>query len=215
VIFAASSSAYGHTATLPKAETMPARPLSPYAASKTAGEAWVRAYTNSYELDAVSLRYFNIFGPRQNANSAYAAVIAAFAKALRRNEQAWIHGDGEQSRDFTYVENAIEANLLAARAAGPLQGEVLNVGCGERITVTELFHLMRRLAGQGESMMPEYGQARAADVRHSLADLTQIDQTLGYAPIVPITAGLEQTLAWYRQSLGEPAEAKADSGTSE
>jgi UDP-glucose 4-epimerase len=199
VVFAASSSAYGNTATLPKAETMAPEPLSPYAATKAAGEALMRAYAASYPLDTVSLRYFNIFGPRQNANSAYAAVIAAFAKAWLEGETATIYGDGEQSRDFTYIDNAVEANLLAARRPEPLGGTVLNVGCGRRVTVNTLHELTARLTERPDAE-PHYAPPRSGDVRHSLADLTRIEHALGYAPLVSLEAGLEQTLAWYRHA---------------
>ncbi|MGH7214437.1 MAG: NAD-dependent epimerase/dehydratase family protein, partial [Tepidisphaeraceae bacterium] len=172
VLFAASSSAYGDSPTLPKSESMSAAPRSPYAATKLAGEALMGAYAASYGLDTVSLRYFNIFGPRQNANSAYAAVIAAFAKALLSGQSPVIHGDGEQSRDFTYVDNAVHANLLAARSQRPLNGVVLNVAVGERVTVNELLREMAALLGRAD-LKPEHRPERAGDVKHSLADLTR------------------------------------------
>ncbi|MCC7349677.1 MAG: NAD-dependent epimerase/dehydratase family protein [Phycisphaerales bacterium] len=197
VMFAASSSAYGNSEQLPKIESMPPLPASPYAANKVAGEALMRAYANSYNLDTVSLRYFNIFGPRQNANSAYAAVIAAFAKALLSGQRPTIYGDGEQSRDFTFVENAVHANLLAARHETPLQGEVLNVACGQRITVNELAMKMAQSLGRPD-LTPAHAADRAGDVKHSLADLSLINQTLGYQPIVPFGDGLDQTMNWYR-----------------
>src|SRR6185436_11721942 len=142
VMFAASSAAYGDSPTLPKVETMPVLPKSPYAANKVACEALMRAYAGSYDIDTVSLRYFNIFGPRQNANSAYAAVIAAFASALLKGQRPTIYGDGEQSRDFTYVDNVVHANLLGARSSRTLGGNVFNVGCGMRVSVNELAHEM-------------------------------------------------------------------------
>lgn len=195
VMFAASSAAYGDSEQLPKVETMPVLPKSPYAANKVADEALMRAYASSYGLDTVSLRYFNIFGPRQNANSAYAAVIAAFAKALFANKNPIIFGDGEQSRDFTYVHNVVHANLLAARSQKPIGGEVINVACGQRITVNELANMMIDIVGK--KLTPEYQPERAGDVKHSLADLTKARQILGYEPIVAFRPGLEETVKWY------------------
>lgn len=200
VMFAASSSAYGDSETLPKVETMPVLPKSPYAANKVACEALMRAYAGSYGLDTASLRYFNIFGPRQNANSAYAAVIAAFAKALVADERPVIFGDGEQSRDFTYVDNAVQANLLAARAATPIGGEVLNVACGRRVSVNELAAVMAKMLGRPQ-LAPEHREERAGDVKHSLADLSRIQAAIGYEPVVDFEAGLAPTVRWYEAVL--------------
>jgi len=197
LMFAASSSAYGDTPTLPKVENMSAQPLSPYAASKVAGEALLRAWANCYDLDTVSLRYFNIFGPRQSPDSAYAAVIAAFAKAMLAGKRPTMFGDGEQSRDFTYVANAVHANLLAARHDQPLLGEVFNVACGERITLNQLARTMQETLSRSD-LAPVYQPPRAGDVRHSLADLTLIRQKLNYAPIADFATGLRATLEWYR-----------------
>jgi len=199
VLFAASSSAYGENP-VPWVETMPPGPHSPYAATKLAGEGLLQAYASSYGLDTVSLRYFNIFGPRQNANSAYAAVIAAFAKALLAGQRPVIYGTGEQSRDFTFVANAVQANLLAARHSRPLGGEVINVGCGARISVNELAGAMGAALGRGE-LVPIYQPPRAGDLMHSFADLKRAADRLGYRPIVEFRPGLEQTLAWYRAAL--------------
>ncbi|MEM1108886.1 MAG: NAD-dependent epimerase/dehydratase family protein [Planctomycetota bacterium] len=211
VMFAASSSAYGDTPTLPKTESMPVLPRSPYAANKVACEALMRAYATSYPpgsnnvseagvetsgLDTVNLRYFNIFGPRQNANSAYAAVIAAFATALLDGKRPTIYGDGEQSRDFTFIDNAVHANLLAARAPGSLAGAVCNVACGQRVSVNELAASMAEVLGKPE-LTPEHLPERAGDVKHSLADLANTKETLGYEPIVPFVDGLAATVAWY------------------
>jgi nucleoside-diphosphate-sugar epimerase len=196
LLFAASSSAYGINP-VPWVETMPSIPRSPYAATKVAGEALLRAYAVSYGLDTASLRYFNIFGPRQNANSAYAAVIAAFAKALIAGQAPSIHGDGEQSRDFTFVANAVHANLLAAARPQPIGGEVINVGCGTRISVNQLAQSMATALGKpGEQ--PLHEPERVGDIRHSFADLQKAQTLLGYQPIVEFAAGLEQTIAWYR-----------------
>ena len=196
VMFAASSSAYGDAETLPKIETMPVRPKSPYAATKVACEALMRAYAGSYGLDTASLRYFNIFGPRQNANSAYAAVIAAFATALIKGRKPVIFGDGEQSRDFTFVDNAVHANLLAARCEKPIAGEAMNVAVGQRISVNQLAAAMAQLLGRPH-LTPDHHPERASDVKHSLADLTLTRQTLSYEPIIPFEQGLQATVRWY------------------
>lgn len=200
IVFSASSSAYGDTPTLPKIETMPVQPRSPYAATKVACEAMMRAYGNCYDLDTVSLRYFNIFGPRQNANSAYAAVIAAFAKALAAGERPQIYGDGEQSRDFTYVDNAVHANLLGAAQSEALQGQVVNIACSERITVNHLAALMAEAWGRPD-LKPEHLEDRAGDVRHSLAELSAAAALIQYQPIVKFATGLMDTVAWYRQTM--------------
>lgn len=201
VVYSASSSAYGERPGLPKVETMAPDPRSPYAAAKLAGEAYMTAFSASYGLDTVSLRYFNIFGPRQNPNSAYAAVIAAFAKAILAGKPPTIFGDGEQSRDFTFVHNAVHANLLAAAHARALHGDVLNVACGHRVSLNELAPMMARLLNR-EDLKPIYAPERAGDVRHSQADLSRIRQVLGYTPIVELAPGLEATLKWYASQLG-------------
>ena len=199
VLFAASSSAYGDNPILPKTEAMAPQPLSPYAANKIAAEALLSAYSASYGLDTASLRYFNIFGPRQNANSAYAAVIAAFAAALLGGRHPTIYGDGEQSRDFTYIDNVVHANLLAAGAERRLSGAVINVACGDRISVNELAQKMASLLGRPD-LTPRHEPDRAGDVKHSLADLTLADSLLGYRPIVSFDAGLKETVAWYSET---------------
>ncbi|MEO0966604.1 MAG: SDR family NAD(P)-dependent oxidoreductase [Planctomycetota bacterium] len=196
VMFAASSSAYGDSEVLPKVETMPVKAKSPYAATKAAGEAMLMAWADSMGLDTASLRYFNIFGPRQNANSAYAAVIAAFAKALLAGERPVIFGDGSQSRDFTFVDNAVHANLLAARAEGRVGGKVMNVACGQRIDVNELAERMAGNLGRPD-LAAEHHAPRPGDVMHSLADLTAIRETIGYEPVVPFADGLAATMRWY------------------
>jgi len=201
VMFAASSSAYGENP-VPWVESMPVMPRSPYAATKVAGEALMQAYSASYGLDTACLRYFNIFGPRQNANSAYAAVIAAFAKALLAGERPVIFGDGEQSRDFTFVHNAVHANLLAARCARPTAGQVLNVGCGDRISVNQLATTMARELGVGE-LLPERRPERAGDIRHSFADMRKSHEVLQYRPVVSFEEGLAQTISWYHSAYAE------------
>jgi nucleoside-diphosphate-sugar epimerase len=179
---------------------MPPMAKSPYAATKVAGEALLRAYSGSYGLDTAPLRYFNIFGPRQNANSAYAAVIAAFAKAVIAGKNPVIYGDGEQSRDFTYIDNVVHANLLAARRAKPIAGEVINVGCGGQISVKELAQKIARMLGRPD-LKPVYQPERAGDIKHSFADLARARSLLAYEPVAPFDAGLEKTLAWYRSVM--------------
>ena len=204
VTFAASSSAYGETEILPKVEAFPPEPLSPYAASKVAGEGLMRAWSNCYGIDTISLRYFNIFGPRQSADSAYAAVIAAFAKSMLAGKRPQIFGDGEQSRDFTYVDNAVHANLLAARSAKSLRGDILNIACGKRITLNQLAKTMSDALDRSD-LMPTHQPSRKGDVKHSLADLTHAKNVIGYEPIVDFPTGLRATLEWYRDGGGEPA----------
>jgi len=199
VMFAASSSGYGDNP-VPWIETMPSLPRSPYAATKVAGESLMRAYSSSFGLDTAPLRYFNIFGPRQNANSAYAAVIAAFAKAVIGQTPPVIFGDGEQSRDFTFVHNAVHANLLAARRPRPIGGEIINVGCGTQISVNELAQQVAGDLGQPE-LTPIYKPARTGDLKHSFADLDRAKKLLGYEPIVGFQHGLRETLAWYKTVL--------------
>jgi UDP-glucose 4-epimerase len=206
VMFAASSAGYGDTAVLPKVESMPVLPRSPYAASKVSCEALMMAYACCYGLDTAPLRYFNIFGPRQNANSAYAAVIAAFAKSLNAGTRPVIYGDGEQSRDFTFVDNAVHANLLAARCPRPIGGQIMNIACARAITVNQLAGLMAEQFGRSD-LAPEYQPPRPGDVLHSLADLSRAGHLLGYHPIVDFEAGLKATVAWYRAML--PAGARA------
>jgi nucleoside-diphosphate-sugar epimerase len=200
LMFAASSSAYGETPQLPKVESIPPSPLSPYAANKIAGEAMLAAWSASYGIDTASLRYFNIFGPRQNANSAYAAVIAAFAKAIIAGNPPTIFGDGLQSRDFTFVHNAVHANLLAARSARPIGGAVINIACGRSINLNQLAPLIADLLGH-PNLKPVYAPERAGDVKHSLADLSRAKALLGYEPIVDFETGLKPTVEWYRSVL--------------
>jgi nucleoside-diphosphate-sugar epimerase len=201
VVFAASSSAYGDDPALPKVETQLPRPVSPYAASKLAAEAAVSSWARSFGLSTVSLRYFNIFGPRQPADSAYAAVIAAFARRLLTGASPIIYGDGKTSRDFTNVTNAVLATLLAGSAERPLAGEVINIGTGRRVTLLELARMMAELSGR-PGVQPELGPARPGDVPHSLADIARAREILGYTPIVSLEAGLEETIGWYKR---EPA----------
>jgi nucleoside-diphosphate-sugar epimerase len=204
VVYAASSSAYGNTADLPKHEGMVPKPLSPYAVTKLAGEQYCRAIAASFGIETVALRYFNIFGPRQDPTSQYAAVIPKFITAAQSSEGPVIYGDGEQTRDFTYVANAVRANMLACIApAEACCGEVFNVGCGTRISVNELW---RRIATILEcSAEPHYVPSRKGDVRDSLASLQRSERALGYSPVATLERGLQQTVEWYtlRQALAE------------
>ena len=192
-----SSSAYGNTPTLPKVETMPSLPLSPYAVAKLAGEHYAQVFPKLFGLETVVLRYFNVFGPRQDPKSMYSAVIPLFITAALEGRTPVIYGDGGQTRDFTYIENVVQANLLAATApAEGVSGEVFNVGCGDRISVTGLWEAIREALGvEGDA---EYGPGRAGDVRDSLADLTKIWERLGYEVKVPLHEGLRLTADWLK-----------------
>lgn len=197
-VYAASSSAYGNTAELPKHEEMLPRPLSPYAVAKYAGECYCRAFHATYGLPTVSLRYFNIFGPRQDPTSQYAAAVAKFARSALGGEVPTIYGDGEQTRDFTFVANAVRANMLACEAPAEANGEVFNVGCGDRVSVNELWRRIAAIAGVSAS--PRYEAGRAGDVRDSLASLTRAERVLGYKPVVDLDAGLMKTIDHFRES---------------
>jgi nucleoside-diphosphate-sugar epimerase len=200
VVFAASSSAYGDEPSLPKVESQLPRPMSPYAASKLAGEQALAAWSRSYGLGSVGLRYFNIFGPRQPADSAYAAVIAAFARRLLAGEQPTIYGDGTQSRDFTSVTNAVLATLLAGASERPLAGDVINVGTGKRTTLRDLARLMADRCGAPQ-VQPVFAPPRVGDVPHSLADITRARDLLGYTPLETLEEGLNETVAWYKSEM--------------
>ena len=191
-VYAGSSSAYGDTPTLPKREDMAERPLSPYAVAKLTGEHYVRVFARVYGLETVVLRYFNVFGPRQDPASQYSAAIARFVVAAHEGQPPTINGDGEQTRDFTYIDNVVDANLLAARApAEAVSGLVFNVGAGERTSVNELWRTIQEVVGS--SVQARYGPARAGDVRDSLADLTRIRAALGYEVKIGLREGLERT----------------------
>jgi UDP-glucose 4-epimerase len=192
VVFAASSSAYGETTELPKHEAIFPSPLSPYAAGKLAGEQYVSVYAQTMGLDGVSLRYFNIFGPRQDPSSPYSGVISLFAKAMRAGRQPLIYGDGRQTRDFTYVSNVVAANLAAYRAEGPLKGAVLNVGTGRRISLLDLIARINDVLGT--NLQPLFEPPRAGDVRDSQASLARVEAVLGYRPLVDFEEGLRRTL---------------------
>jgi UDP-glucose 4-epimerase len=205
VIYAASSSAYGDTPTLPKREEMPSNPISPYAVAKLAGEYYMTSFWRCYGLEAVSLRYFNIFGPRQDPTSPYSGALAKFITQMLQGEQPTIFGDGEQSRDFTFVENVVNANLLACHApAAQVAGRVFNVATGSRIDLNETFRLLKKLTGYPGEV--NYAPERAGDVKHSLADLSLAKRHLGYEPSVNFEEGLRRTIEWYR-SAGKRASA--------
>jgi nucleoside-diphosphate-sugar epimerase len=197
LVFAGSSSAYGNTPTLPKREDMPGNPLSPYALQKVVGEQYLQMFTRLYGLETVSIRYFNVFGPRQDPGSPYSGVISVFATALLENRSPTIYGDGEQTRDFTYVANVVDG-VLKACSAPNASGEVINVATGGRISLNELFRSMRALAGG--SVEPTYAETRAGDVRDSQADISKARRVLGYEPIVTFEEGLKRTLDWYRSA---------------
>jgi nucleoside-diphosphate-sugar epimerase len=190
-VYAASSSAYGDTEVLPKTEEMNPNPLSPYALQKLVGERYCKLYYDLYGLETVSLRYFNVFGPDQDPHSEYSAVIPKFIAKLLAKESLTIYGDGEQSRDFTYVENVVEANLLALRAT-EAPGSVCNIGCGERISLNQLIRLLEEIVGAKANV--NYTASKAGDVRHSLADVTQARRLLGYEPKVMVKGGLRRTV---------------------
>ena len=198
VVYAASSSAYGDQAESPKRESMRPDPLSPYAVAKLVGEYYCQVFTRSYGLETVSLRYFNVFGPRQDPGSEYSGVISRFVRALQAGEQPVIYGDGEQSRDFTYISNVVNANLRAAESSAA-NGKTINIGNGESVTINELFQTLKELTGK-QSVTPEYRDARAGDVRHSLADLSLAESVLGYTSRVGLEEGLRLTLEWWKNS---------------
>jgi nucleoside-diphosphate-sugar epimerase len=197
VVYAASSAAYGDTPTLPKHEAMNPDPISPYAVGKLASEHYMTSFYRCYGLETVSLRYFNVFGPRQDPSSPYSGVLAKFITSMLRGEQPAIFGDGEQSRDFTYIDNAVEANLLACKApAARAAGKVFNVAIGRRVTLNETFKLLQGLTSYSGSI--KYGPEREGDIKHSLADISKAEAALGYKPVVDFEDGLRRTVEWYR-----------------
>jgi len=199
VVYAASSSAYGDTPTLPKREDMTPLPLSPYAVAKLAGEMYMKVFYGVYGLPTVSLRYFNIFGPRQDPTSQYSAVLAKFITLMLRGERPTIYGDGEQSRDFNYIDNAVAANLLAATAReADVAGKTFNIATGHRFNLNETVELLKTLTGYAGE--PIYEAERAGDIKHSLADISQAQEKLKYQPLVDFREGLRQTVEWYRAS---------------
>jgi nucleoside-diphosphate-sugar epimerase len=197
VVYSSSSSAYGDSPRLPKVETMKPEPLSPYAAQKLMGEYYARIFNDIYGLETVSLRYFNVFGPRQDPKSQYAAVVPKFITLLASSRPPVIFGNGKQSRDFTYIDNVVDANLLAAKAP-KTNGKVVNIACGERTTVNELARLIAKI--MGKNIGPVYKPARKGDVLHSLAGIALAKKTLGYKPAVSLEDGLKKTVEFFTRS---------------
>lgn len=197
VVYAASSSAYGETPTLPKREDMSPEPISPYAVQKLTGEMYMKSFYRVYGLETVSLRYFNVFGPFQDPTSQYSGVLAKFCTKMLRGEKPTIFGDGEQSRDFTFIDNTVEGNILAATApAKEVAGKMMNLATGQRITLNQTVEILRKLTGyKGEVA---YGEERSGDIKHSLADITLAQKRLGYKPIVGFEEGLKRTVEWYK-----------------
>ena len=197
VIYASSSSIYGDTPTLPKHEEMNPTPLSPYALQKYVGEQYCRLFHQLYGLDTISLRYFNIFGPKQDPNSLYSAVIPKFIDALLHGHPPIIFGDGEQSRDFTYIENVVQANLLAM-SAERVHGEAINIACGKRTSLNQLLNILKDILGSAQA--PIYEETRKGDVKHSLEDIRRGKEVINYAPIAEIEVGLEKTVEFFKRS---------------
>jgi nucleoside-diphosphate-sugar epimerase len=202
VIYAASSSAYGNQATLPKVETMLPEPLSPYAAAKLMGEYYCQVFNNVYNLETISLRYFNVFGPRQNPSSMYSGVISRFIDALMSGKTPVIYGDGEQSRDFTFVANVVNANIKAAQT-GEGVGQVMNCANGDRISLNQLLEVLKKITGSNDARA-EYQEERMGDVKHSQADNQRAKSFLGYEKIFDLEEGLRQTIDWWKQSRFAP-----------
>ena len=197
-VYAASSSAYGDTPISPKVETIKPMPLSPYAVAKLVGEYYCSVFYQVFGLETISLRYFNVFGPQQDPKSQYAAAIPAFVTAILKDESPTIYGDGEQSRDFTYVDNVVQANLLAARAK-QTKGEVINIACGLAVTVNEIIAMINDTVGK--NVKANYADPRPGDVKHSLADITLAEQIIGFKPVVTFSDGLQKAIEWYRENL--------------
>ncbi|HWS98879.1 MAG TPA: SDR family oxidoreductase [Pyrinomonadaceae bacterium] len=198
VVYAASSSAYGDQPTLPKVEDMRPEPLSPYAAAKLVGEYYCQVFTRVYNLETVCLRYFNVFGPRQDPSSEYSGVVSRFISALLSDERPVIYGDGEQSRDFTYIGDVVEANARAAETKAGV-GRVINFARGERTTLNQLLEAVKKITGRAD-VEAEYREPRKGDVRHSLADITRARELLGYTPQVSLEEGLRHTIDWWKRS---------------
>jgi UDP-glucose 4-epimerase len=207
IVYASSSSVYGDTPILPKREDMPCAPISPYAVSKYAGELYAQSFSKVLGLETVSLRYFNVFGPRQHPTSQYAAVIPKFIRAMLQGESPVIFGDGKQSRDFTYIDNVVSANLLACRApAEQASGRVFNVAAGESFSLNELYALLQNILGRHQPAT--YTASRSGDVRDSLADTSRAQQAMGYKTLVDFKEGVRRTVEWYRRELSDESSAK-------
>lgn len=198
VVFAASSSTYGDSKSLPKQEDLIGKPLSPYAVTKLVNELYADVYANLYDFNYIGLRYFNVFGPKQDPYGAYAAVIPLFAKAILNGEQPTINGDGGHSRDFTYIDNVVQANLKALFTENEAAlNQIYNVACGGRTSLLELFEALKKEAGV--DIAPIFGPERPGDIRHSHADISKIKTLLGYTPDVSVTEGIKKAFGWYRQ----------------
>jgi nucleoside-diphosphate-sugar epimerase len=197
VVYAASSSVYGGTEVLPKTEDLKPAPLSPYAVAKLVGEYYCEVFSRAYGIEAVALRYFNVFGPRQDPTSAYSGVISKFITSLLGGERPVIYGDGEQTRDFTYVDHVVDANLRAAEIAD-VNGAIMNIGTGNKLTLNELLARLQQVIGT--DLKPHYEPARGGEPRDSQADISRARHLLGYQPFVPFEEGLARTVAWYRKS---------------
>ena len=212
VVFAGSSSVYGNTLVLPKTEDMTPGPISPYAVTKLAGEFYMRCFTQVYGLETVTLRYFNVFGPCQDPTSHYSGVLAIFTLKMLKGETPTIYGDGEQSRDFTYIQNVVHANLLVSEAAAEnVSGKVFNVATGRSVTLNEAVEVLRKATGYSGEV--RYAEERGGDVKHSLADITLARQSFGYEPQVQFHEGLERTVDWYK-STAKPTKHAARTGKS-
>jgi len=201
-VFASSSSVYGDSPILPKVETHQGNPLSPYAATKMADELYAKAFSTVYDIQTIGLRYFNVFGARQNPDNPYAAVLPIWIKALLQNEPVYINGDGETSRDFCYVQNAVQANILAAFADKPeAMNQVYNIAVGDQTTLNQVYGFLKELLDRPKHQ-PTYCEFRAGDVRHSLADISKAKTLLGYEPEYPIFEGLQEAIGWYKANVG-------------
>ena len=200
-VYASSSTVYGDSEILPRLEGQEGRSISPYASTKLMVEEYARQYSLNFGLDTYGLRYFNVFGARQNPNSNYAAVIPSFVSCLLKNEAPTIHGDGLQSRDFTYIENIIEANLLACLAPSEIAGEVFNVGCGDNFSLLKIYDIISELLNK--KIQPKFDVARKGDVRHSLADISKARNLLGYTPKYDFMQGIALTVDWYKNFFEE------------
>ena len=199
-VYASSSSVYGNTKQLPKNEDMNPQPLSPYAVSKLTGEYYVRVFASLYNINAISLRYFNVFGPHQNPQSQYAAVIPKFITGMLRGERPVIYGDGEQSRDFTFIDNVVHANILAATKLQNGAGRIMNIACGARYTLNTLVEYLNEILNT--ELSPEHTESAPGDVKHSQADISRAREYVGYTPQVSLKDGLEKTALWYKEYKG-------------
>lgn len=200
IVQASSSSVYGNSPTLPKVETMPANPISPYAVAKYAQETYGRVFSSLYGMSIVSLRYFNVFGPRQDPHSEYSAVIPKFISLMLQGKNPIIYGDGKTTRDFTYIDNVVSANLLACKSEKAINGECMNIACGERISLKDLVDIMNNILGK--NIRPKFAQERPGDVKHSLADISKARELIDYKPKVPAEEGIKRTIEYIIKAGG-------------